>query len=71
MASKRFIARMNPDMSIQHRHHLEADRAFGFTQIDLGGREVTLKQLQFTLGFRMVYKSVHACMREDQTTFAK
>ena len=43
---------MNPDMPIQHRHHLEADRTFGFTQIELRRGEVSrLKQLHFTLTF--------------------
>ena len=51
MASIRLLARMNPDMPIQHRDHLEADRTFGFTQIDLGREVSRLKQLQFTLAF--------------------
>ena len=42
---------MNPDMPIQHRHHLEADRTFGFTQIELRREVSRLKQLHFTLTF--------------------
>ena len=45
---------MNPDMPIQHRHHLEADRTFGFTQIELRREVSRLKQLHFTLTFELV-----------------